>query len=140
MISETDKAYMAATIDDEGCIGMRICGNKTCATLLLTVVNTDYRLIEWIEKVFGGHHATRYRDIGKGYFYTWRVTCSTAQEVLRIVMPYLIIKHEQAVEALKATYNGTGIGITEQERALRQNIRKNIMELNNTSRKFPKGA
>jgi hypothetical protein len=140
MTSETDLAYMAATIDDEGSICVLLPHHRPSGWLRISVANTDCRLIEWLQKTFGGRYSTRYYSKGKGYLYNWMIHGRQAQEILRKVLPYLKIKHEQAEEVLKITYGKSGIWITDKERTLRKQVREKVMELNNTKREFPKSV
>jgi hypothetical protein len=78
-------------------------GEPTSVQLDLTIVNTDERLMVWLMRHFGGRYYLRpaYSPKHKACF-RWRVTGKANKEkVLLGILPYLIIKREQAVLALE---------------------------------------
>ena len=96
-------AYFAGIIDGEGCLSLTV-GKRRANGLSLTratqlyVGNTDPRVIQWIQSRFGGSVALRPSPHPERHKPLWRWLCSGAniEPVLRAVLPYLIIKREQA--------------------------------------------
>lgn len=101
--SAENLAYMAGMIDSEGCIA--IAKDDYYATpwhkLQLSVSNTDKPLMDWLKAEFGGFvcNVKRYDDKHK-HGYQWYITQDGAAELLKNLMPYLVIKQEQAYLAV----------------------------------------
>ena len=95
--------YLAGLVDGEGSIKVDRSGCKNN----IQVVNTDLRLISWIEKNFGGKvivekRATKRRKT----LYRWSM--SRQQDVLvllKLISPYLIIKRDKAENMIVDIYN-----------------------------------
>lgn len=123
-MSKTDYAYLAGLFDGEGHItltkskpaegALRKYVGKTHTTfrparvaswqfcLNIGITNTDKRLINWLEEKFGGTHYTdkRHQQNWKSA-YRWRLLGRSHQErVLLAILPYMVIKREQASLAL----------------------------------------
>jgi hypothetical protein len=120
--TEAALAYLAGIIDGEGTISMndkRVMKRKSRGirqtkkiyrarinfSTIVTVTNTDFRLMEWLIRNFGGSVSTTNRMNPK-----WRIKCTwimpTTQisNILQQIIPHLILKREQAklmVEARK---------------------------------------
>lgn len=103
-VTLADIAYLAGIIDGEGTIGSRRTGPEpyTAYVLYLQIANTDYRLMRWCEEKFGAkiqHGGKRQKEHHKqGWAACWYA--SYAKEVIRLIEPYLKLKHEQALIAL----------------------------------------
>ena len=96
-------AYFAGIIDGEGCLSLtsgkrRPEGHAVTRSTQIYVGNTDPRVIQWIHARFGGSIALRPSPHPERHKPLWRWLCSGAniEPVLRAVLPYLIIKREQA--------------------------------------------
>ena len=78
-------------------------GKPLSVQLDLTIVNTDERLMKWLMSNFGGRYYHRpTRDIRHKSCFRWRITGkSNKEKVLLGILPYLIIKEEQAKVALE---------------------------------------
>src|ERR1035438_1061932 len=110
----SDKAkygYLAGIVDGEGTI--TICrseyvakktGNPTIGySVKVQVKNTDVRLMKWLKSRFGGEY---YSDNSKRPSnwkdsYVWFHASESKQELLLAILPYLIVKREQALVALE---------------------------------------
>lgn len=118
----SDKAqwgYVAGIIDGEGTI--TICRSEyttnrkaengrparqyhtTGFSLKISVKNTDLKLMKWLKSRFGGEW---YADKGKQPInwkssYAWYYGAESKQDFLLAILPYLIIKKEQALIALE---------------------------------------
>jgi hypothetical protein len=120
MPSQIEWAQLAAYIDSEGCIHISMKDRREgrwdwrAFDLLVTVANTDPRLIRWCVDHFGGQeklaYRKNYRKNNKACF-RWQVYGKSCGDILRGILPYSIIKREQIeiglayVETLQKTYH-----------------------------------
>jgi len=129
---ETDKAYMAAILDGEGCVGMRQKSSSTCFTpsLRVSVTNTNVVLMTWITSRFGGWvvHSTRKKGNRKPS-HQWWIKGKKAQAFLLLLKPYIILKAEHVRLALSLNYSVSN-RITDEERALRKEAFERFKVLN----------
>lgn len=101
-VSEMDWARLAAFLDGEGCITIGKTKNSRAQYMKVFIANTDPRLMEWLRDTFGGTVNGKKRENREKHkpCYVWTVCSQMAWIVLLCVMPYLIIKREQAEVAL----------------------------------------
>ena len=113
--------YLAGIIDGEGTISIQNLFtrkhknylNYQQKNLRVGVVNTNMEVILWIASMFGGNVCKRNvinKEKHKMSYY-WSVTNRKAEEIVKLVMPYLKIKKMQAEIAInfRKTY-GKGSG------------------------------
>jgi hypothetical protein len=89
-------AYLAGIIDGEGTVyAQRI---RSGFNIRVYVVSTDVRLIRWLEQNFGGLVYSRQSKLHPEWKtkWEWVVDKAGTTKVLSLVLPYLIIKREQA--------------------------------------------
>jgi hypothetical protein len=116
-LTETDKAYLAGLIDGEGCItiGKQLRPDLTptpAYAMRLIIAQSDKDFLEhWHEIVgigvllrrskesVGKHIQPKYRD-NCLEVYTWQLSSKEAAQLLREVLPYLVMKKRQAEIAL----------------------------------------
>src|SRR5215831_13337245 len=94
--TEADLAYTAGLVDGEGHVGLFKWGSSFLPILVVT--NTDERLPNWLQAHFGGelqYHDRRRSEIHKPRI-NWRLNGKRATSVLKLVLPYLVLKGEQA--------------------------------------------
>lgn len=112
MLYNLDPAYVAGIVDGEGCISIfrsrkqAKSGRYQWLThqLVLTVANLDINLLNSLREAYGGGlHGVRYPDP-----HQWSVTGEAAEEVIRLIKPWLIVKAEQAKLALEFQEAGRG--------------------------------
>ncbi len=105
-------SYLAGIIDGEGTIAINTHNNPTkdypdrvqTYALEICVVNTDERLMKWLVRNFGGQYYGRERKdkVNHRYSYAWRVTGhANRKRTLLALLPYLVMKREQAILGLK---------------------------------------
>lgn len=140
-------AYIAGFFDGEGgiTIGKRHTdyGRRRAFHLRLYVGNTNKEIIEFIRGFFergsvyfdNSHHPQTCRPM-----YRWTVACKECEQVLGLLLPYLKIKGEQALLAIKfqsarhdpvAHVGHKGlVGLTEGEYAFQEECYEKMRELN----------
>lgn len=97
-MKETDIAYLAGIIDSDGCIGIQKYSNCNAYRVILTVVQRDMVLIEYLYSTFGGsvNVVTTNRAGRRDFYLRWVVTDKKAMLVLGQCLPYLKLKQPQA--------------------------------------------
>jgi hypothetical protein len=103
-LSLTEKAYLAGILDGEGSIGVykRFVGKKKGASYSLRVMvgNTDVSLIRWLQRLGGSIYEQKPKKSNWSVCYTWTVWANQAAAILEEVLPYMLVKREQAERAL----------------------------------------
>lgn len=98
LISETDKAWIAGFIDGEGWVGMakQVRENRPSPTYRAQVKgsNTNKAALNFCVQRHGGKVLT-----GQ-VVYQWSPPAATIRQLLIDILPYLIIKKEQAIVVL----------------------------------------
>ena len=102
--SDIDLARLAAFIDGEGCISIPKIkaqrAKRPVHTLLISITNTDTRLMRWLEETFGGyvenHHNESPQHPKWRSSYVWRITSGKAGALLEKCLPYFVMKRDQA--------------------------------------------
>lgn len=96
--------YLAGILDGEGAIRLQ----KSKESIFgkngrLWVKNTDKRLIDWLHKNFGGHVTFARRPKPNwSNIWTWSVHSQfDLTKLLPLVLPYLIVKKEEATKVLE---------------------------------------
>jgi len=98
---ETVLAYAAGIMDGEGCIRINWSIRSGAGfSLTACVSNTKVRLVDWLERHFGGSITVAPRDGNRQPLYKWNLYGAHAASFLRSVYPYLQIKKEEAECAL----------------------------------------
>jgi len=136
-ISEIDWARAAAYMDGEGSILIVRRGKKRYDAgkgfyLDVRMTNTDPRLIHWFKERFDGsvihelRRSKKHRDC-----YRWHITCQAAARFIEGVLPYLIIKREQAEVALafQSTLRGAGTRVSEDAARERELFKQELSDL-----------
>lgn len=104
--STIDLARLAAYIDGEGCIYIshqkaRGRAVSKLHSLIVSVANSDPKLINWLTSNFGGFVAqTVANPLSTRPCFTWRLANTRAATLLEQCLPYFIIKLDQAQIAL----------------------------------------
>lgn len=112
-------AYLAGIVDGEGCfyfgkVKQGRYGNGTQWHCHLSVTNTDKRLINWLNDLFGGNSERRYRWTSKKTFcrpiYKWQASGKMLDYICPVILPYLIVKRDQCLTFLKIRKTYANIG------------------------------
>lgn len=94
-----ERAYMAGIVDGEGSIGVR--RRLRYITPILQVTNTRKDLLEWLVLRCGGAiYVNKEERDGRKQLYSWQTFGRKAQAIIREILPYLVIKRQQAELAL----------------------------------------
>jgi hypothetical protein len=94
--------YLAGIIDGEGCVRFA-CSNYKWHYVRLHVTNTYKPLLDAIQQVHGGKikvHTKPGHPKGWSPSWIWDTAGSNAERVLRLVLPYLIVKRQTVIDAL----------------------------------------
>lgn len=149
IVSAIDWARLSAYVDGEGCIMIAKTAVKTgrknpSYNLTLIVANTDPRLICWLNDTFGGYstysHSTNSRLAQKSGVvkrktcFSWRQHEERAAEIIRHILPHLIMKRDQAEVALAyrdiRKMGSKGRKLTAEDLAIREEMRQKMRSLN----------
>jgi hypothetical protein len=93
---ETDKAYAAGFFDGEGHISYP--KSSKAHHLQVVVAQVDRAPLDWLQLYFGGR--VRFYHNARAGIHRWTLSTSQAASFLEAVLPYLIVKHNEAVGAL----------------------------------------
>lgn len=101
----TDLAWAAGFVDGEGCIQTTVrmrSRNRRDYILGLYVGQVDPRPLYRLSELFGGVvYPKSSGPTERRPMFMWRVTGSTAEATLRALLPFLLVKREQADLALQ---------------------------------------
>lgn len=140
MWKDTEIAYLAGIIDGEGSIYIQRRITKAGYISYFPrfqVVNTNQKVMEWIENTFGGNlykkprtkHNTKWR-----LCFEWFTTVEIMDQLLPLIIPYLIIKKEHALVMMqfRSTFNkrNGSRGVNSSVQDLRFEYMKQIKHLN----------
>lgn len=147
MIDETKRAYFAGIIDGEGTITVVREKFKDRRSVhhyaMVEISNTNPKLIEWVLVNVGSTNSCVVQNrtkLDRGgqncrplFRIAWR--SSQAERVIRLALPYLVLKREQAelVLKLRATiqpWGGKRVAVPEEIIILRENLFQKIKKLN----------
>lgn len=104
MSNKAKFGYLAGIIDGEGCITIGAGRKETCTNYnsIIMVTNTNKKIIDWLQQQFGGNY---YKIPASGNCkeaYRWRfLKQKEIEKLLLAILPYLIIKREQAIVLLE---------------------------------------
>lgn len=90
-INKTSLAYVAAMLDAEG----TITGTSNGHYIRVSIANINKDLIIWIAQLFGGKILIRVKE-GRYPLYLWRCTHPEITHTLKLLLPFMRIKQEQA--------------------------------------------
>jgi len=131
-----EKAYLAGLVDGEGSI--LLCKGKKYTVpsyiLRVKVVNTNKQVIEWIQKRIKGRIDIRKSDNKWRTLFIWSIhKKEIIHNFLKAILPYLIIKKEQAKIALQFKNGQNPLSL--KERIIRENLYQDLKLLNKKENK-----
>ena len=151
MPTETEISYLAGIIDGEGYIGIDSSYKRKNKPhnyqVRIGIANTNIKLLNWVKSIFGGWVGKKGKPKKSNHkqSYEWRLQAKKAEEIIKMIYPYLIIKKEQATIALKFrdTFGRTDSVIYIHKKGrfinsfpnpdlipIRENLRKELLALN----------
>lgn len=111
--------YVAALLDGEGtiCLHERQPDGQSAFFLQVVIYNSSLNLMKWLIGNFGGKFYTRTKqETAKKIQYAWHPSGKKNRELLLLgVLPYLVIKREQAKLALEFIRLGYGEQVRRRE-------------------------
>lgn len=94
-------SYLAGIFDGEGTIYIGLMSDKRRTFLKVGITNTHLGLMKWLVKNFGGAYLSEQRQSYR-LLYRWSPKGKKNREIFLLgVLPYLIVKREQALLALE---------------------------------------
>ena len=101
--NEQEIAYIAGFLDGDGCIMLIPWKRKQYLyyCLRVTASNVFSEPLYLIQRIFGGKVKLYKSREGCNDAYEWRIASRKAETFLTVVLPYLIIKKEEATLALQ---------------------------------------
>jgi hypothetical protein len=140
MWKDTEIAYLAGMIDGEGSIYIQRRITKAGYMSYFPrfqVVNTNQEVMEWIQNTFGGNlykkPRTKHNEKWRLCF-EWFSTVGVMDELLPLIIPYLIIKKQHALVMMqfRATFksNNGSTGVTPVIQDFRLECMQKIKHLN----------
>lgn len=113
-LGQTEMGYIAGMLDADGCIGIARQKSRSNSfpydfKIRVIITNTNFDLIEWLQKTIGAGHAYfteyQYKPMwSRVHRYT--VTSDVARQLLKQITHLLIVKRERAEIALTLPVNG----------------------------------
>lgn len=108
-ISKLTIQYVAGLFDGEGCVNIyqtkKYVDNRIGYELTIAIFNSHKEVIELLQENFGGCVQKRERGLGRNenwkIGYSWKLSCNQAKNLLEKLLPFLIIKKEQAKIAVE---------------------------------------
>jgi len=144
--TQIEWAMMAAFIDGEGSVLIQSRGScaekdklrnpEAALYLVITVANTDARLILWLLERFGGSFSDstgkKNFDCGRKTCYHWTASSNRAAWILYNCLPYFVIKKEQAdigiqLQETMLRVRGRGIELSPEVVSTRKRLKQNLL-------------
>jgi hypothetical protein len=126
-------AYAAGVLDSDGSLGAYMSGPNRLLKLVITVAVLDARLPEWLEARWGGN-TSRFvdnRDNNARPLWRWQIQGRKSRGFVSDLLPYLVIKGEQANLYLRLcdTVTKGGYKVTPDTRELREELAAELKRL-----------
>lgn len=104
-MKKTDLAYTAGIMDGEGSIGIARHKSKSCKRgytleLCVQITSSDEWLCTWLKFGFGGSLSHSINNAGNPMWH-WILGARKASDFLKLILPYLKLKHPEAELAIK---------------------------------------
>jgi len=111
-LTETELAYIAGIIDGEGCIYFPK-PKRTSLRISLQISNTDKNLMDWLHtKLYFRRRSRKVYEFNNPHYPKNKMIYSIAiqdplqlKPLLTALLPYLIVKKQKAIKALKICVN-----------------------------------
>ena len=105
-VKQTRLSWAAGIIDGEGCIRLVRRSSSTCKEqycLFVKVNNTEIRMLEELRKLFGGRiYLRKPGSTTRHQSWDWQIWTLAAERMIKDILPFLVVKKDQAETALLA--------------------------------------
>lgn len=137
-MTDQEIGWTAGVVDGEGCIALyrhSQSGKKGFSYYLsVKVSQVDARLPRRLQEMWGGRfrpQSWQKRPVHHRQAWEWTVDGEAARDLLRAILPLLVVKKEQAEVALEfeGGYQFSGRPLPEEEKMRRENIRYRLAVL-----------
>ena len=96
-----DVAYIAGFFDGEGCIRIkRSSQGGNSYHIIAHITNSNLEILEYVKNIFGGKIRKQERTPNKT-IYNFYITCSEANDMLKVLVGFMREKKKQAELAIK---------------------------------------
>jgi hypothetical protein len=134
-MTDTERAYLAAAVDGEGCITFKTRTSLKQPWLFdvrVYITNTNKAWLEQLQAIIGFGGICRNGNPKPHSKQGWRyyIDGKKGQDFLRQIFDYLMIKQDQAYLAIYHTPNGSGKSLTEVGRQKRTELFLKMKALN----------
>lgn len=143
-LTEPEKAYLAGLFDGEGTVGYYNFRDRHESTVMIT--STDPRVMTWIQEKVGYGNICTIRNSyhrRKHVVHHWRISNKPrVKDFLEAVVPYLIIKKDQAelMLALWAIEGQKRLHITHEVKVRRDTVMMELKSLKTSSLELAEGV
>lgn len=133
-MTNTKLAYLAGLVDGEGWITTARNSKHGNIVVRLGIANTDWRVMCWLKENFGGRIDKKKKVVSYHRdSWMWGAGCKDVTRILKAILPYMIIKGEQAKLGLELrarieNYWKRGRNATASEKALDYACRDELCE------------
>jgi len=132
-----DLAYLAGFIDGEGCIGIHHRGKAKGRkpTVRVSITNTNKDILIWCQNFIGLGGTLKVHDKNRNSnwktAYRLEYDCKKAEALLKMIVPYLRVKKEQALLAIEyRKYTIPNGRYRPEENEIRGDLFARVLELN----------
>ena len=127
-----DMSYLAGFFDGEGCITtfrnhVKRHPGEFSYCLKMNVSNTNLEVLKIFEAAFGGGIFTKKPKEGFKQAYVWQINGVAAKEVLKQLLPHLVVKKAEAELALQFPIREKAMGNNSLSKEIR-NLQASICE------------
>lgn len=138
-LTKEQLAYIAGFVDADGCIAVskQISYSERFPynySLRLIVVNSDTEVIKWFKEILGVGCIYVLRSVGHKpnwkAVHRYTAVSNDAREIIKQIIPYLRVKKERAIKALKLPVSDRGHYRTDKEYSEQEKVFEELKRLN----------
>lgn len=131
--AEPHLAYAAGLIDGEGCIRIQKQSNKQTYIVVVQLAMTNKAIVirDELIKTFGGNsYDMEFKNEKWAKQWQWRISGEKACDLLKKILPFLVLKKQQAILALSLNEMRKKDGWTPETRAAAESMKQRMHDLN----------
>lgn len=124
-------AWTAGVVDSDGCVSIKRNGPYYYVSVVVAQSGEDSPMLHRLRSEFGGSISRRKKRPGKSSpSYSWQVVGLDAHRLLRRISPYLLLKRDQALLAMKFRdfVGRAGLSLTDAQRCGQRALHQAIAE------------